>query len=51
MDKDRITGSAKDFAGRVEGAAGDIAGDADTQASGRMREAAIAWRPRRTTER
>jgi uncharacterized protein YjbJ (UPF0337 family) len=40
MDKDRITGATKDFAGKVEGAAGDIAGDAKTQASGRAREAA-----------
>ena len=40
MDKDRITGAAKDFAGKVEGAAGDLAGDARTQASGRAREAA-----------
>jgi uncharacterized protein YjbJ (UPF0337 family) len=40
MDKDRIAGSAKDFAGKVEGAVGDIAGDAKTQASGRTREAA-----------
>jgi uncharacterized protein YjbJ (UPF0337 family) len=40
MDKDRIAGSAKDFAGKVEGAAGDATGDAKTQASGRMREAA-----------
>jgi len=39
MDKDRIAGSAKDFAGKVEGAVGDIAGDARTQASGRAREA------------
>ena len=36
MDKDRIVGSAKDFAGKVEGAVGD----ARTQASGRAREAA-----------
>jgi uncharacterized protein YjbJ (UPF0337 family) len=42
MDKDRIVGSAKDFAGKAEGAAGDITGDARTQASGRMREAAGA---------
>ena len=27
MDKDRITGSTKDFAGRVEGTVGNIAGD------------------------
>lgn len=40
MDKDRITGSAKEFGGRVEGAVGEIAGDAKTQASGRAREAA-----------
>jgi uncharacterized protein YjbJ (UPF0337 family) len=39
MDKDRIAGSAKDFAGKVEGTVGDIAGDAKTQASGRAREA------------
>src|SRR3984893_12386844 len=39
MDKDRIVGSAKDFAGKVEGAVGDIAGDAKTQAAGRAREA------------
>jgi uncharacterized protein YjbJ (UPF0337 family) len=39
MDKDRIAGSAKDFAGKVEGALGDIAGDAKTQAAGRAREA------------
>jgi uncharacterized protein YjbJ (UPF0337 family) len=40
MDKDRITGSAKDVAGKVEGAAGDLAGNTQTQASGRVREAA-----------
>ncbi|MBA2397632.1 MAG: CsbD family protein [Bradyrhizobium sp.] len=40
MDKDRIAGSAKDFAGKVEGAVGSIAGDAKTQAEGRAREAA-----------
>ena len=40
MDKDRIVGSAKDFAGKVEGAVGNAAGDAKTQAEGRAREAA-----------
>jgi uncharacterized protein YjbJ (UPF0337 family) len=40
MDKDRIAGSAKDFAGKVEGTVGNIAGDARTEASGRAREAA-----------
>jgi uncharacterized protein YjbJ (UPF0337 family) len=39
MDKDRIAGSAKDFAGKLEGAVGDIAGDAKTEAAGRVREA------------
>jgi uncharacterized protein YjbJ (UPF0337 family) len=40
MDKDRIAGAAKDAAGKVEGAFGDITGDAETKASGRVREAA-----------
>jgi uncharacterized protein YjbJ (UPF0337 family) len=40
MDKDRIAGSAKDFAGKVEGTVGNIAGDADTQAAGRVRDEA-----------
>ena len=40
MDKDRITGTAKDWAGKAEGAVGDMAGDADTEAAGRVREAA-----------
>jgi uncharacterized protein YjbJ (UPF0337 family) len=39
MDKDRIVGSAKDIAGKVEGAVGDATCDARTQASGRVREA------------
>jgi uncharacterized protein YjbJ (UPF0337 family) len=40
MDKDRIVGSAKDIAGKVEGVVGDVTDDAKTQASGRAREAA-----------
>lgn len=40
MDTDRITGAAKDMAGKVENAAGNVTGDAQTQASGAMREAA-----------
>ena len=40
MDKDRIAGSAKDLAGKVESTVGDMAGDAKTQAEGRAREAA-----------
>jgi uncharacterized protein YjbJ (UPF0337 family) len=39
MDKDRFGGSAKEFAGEVEGTVGDIVGDAKTQAAGRVREA------------
>src|ERR1700687_2964394 len=39
MDKDRIAGSAKDVAGKVESAVGDMAGDTKTQAAGRAREA------------
>ena len=39
MEKDRIAGSAKDFAVKLEGAVGDIAGDARTEAAGRVREA------------
>jgi uncharacterized protein YjbJ (UPF0337 family) len=42
MDKDRISGSAKDFAGKAEGVIGDVTGDAKTQAEGRAREAAGA---------
>jgi len=41
MDKDRVAGSAKDFAGKVEGAVGDMAGDAQAQAAGRAREAGL----------
>jgi uncharacterized protein YjbJ (UPF0337 family) len=37
MDKDRI--AANDFAGKVEGTVGGIAGDAKTEAAGRVREA------------
>ncbi|GKQ51784.1 UPF0337 protein [Bradyrhizobium sp. Ce-3] len=40
MDKDRIFGTAKEFAGKAEGAVGDATGDKETQASGRAREAA-----------
>lgn len=40
MDTDRIVGAAKEYAGRAEGAVGDIAGDSKTQASGKTREAA-----------
>jgi uncharacterized protein YjbJ (UPF0337 family) len=40
MDKDRIAGSAQDVAGKVEGAVGNMTGNAQTQAAGRAREAA-----------
>ena len=40
MDKDRIAGAAKDFAGKAESAVGSMTGDAKTQAEGRAREAA-----------
>jgi uncharacterized protein YjbJ (UPF0337 family) len=40
MDKDRIVGSAKDVAGKVEAAVGDMAGNAQTHATGHAREAA-----------
>jgi len=40
MDKDRIAGAAKDFAGKAEGVVGNMTGDAKTQAEGRAREAA-----------
>jgi uncharacterized protein YjbJ (UPF0337 family) len=40
MDKDRIAGSARDFAGKVESTVGGLTGDAKTQAEGRAREAA-----------
>jgi len=40
MDTDRIAGSAEDFAGKLEGAVGDRAGDAKTESAGRVRKAA-----------
>src|SRR6201991_3741054 len=39
MNNDRIAGSAKDFAGKVESTVGGIAGDARTEAAGRAPEA------------
>jgi uncharacterized protein YjbJ (UPF0337 family) len=38
MDKDRIVGSAKDFAGKVGSTVGGITGNAKTEAAGRIRE-------------
>ena len=54
MDKDRIAGSAKDFAGKVEGVVGDIAGDAKTQAAAhfhRQRGRPGDWNDHRTGDR
>jgi uncharacterized protein YjbJ (UPF0337 family) len=39
MDNDRIAGSTTDFPDELKGAVGDIAGDAKTEATGRVREA------------
>jgi uncharacterized protein YjbJ (UPF0337 family) len=39
MDQDRIAGTAKDAAGKIEGSVGDLTGDAETRVSGRLREA------------
>lgn len=38
MDENRITGEAKKFAGKVEGAVGDLAGDQKMQAKGEAAE-------------
>ena len=40
MDKDRMAGSVKDAAGKVESAIGGAAGSAQTDIAGRAREAA-----------
>jgi hypothetical protein len=53
MDKDRNPGPAKDFADKVEGAVGDIAGDAIIVASGQnqistLATAMSAFKPRRS---
>ena len=42
MDPDRLTGKAKETIGKGEAAVGDALGDSDTQASGRVRQAAGA---------
>ena len=39
MDENRITGAAKEFGGKVQGAAGDLTGDRKTQARGKANEA------------
>ncbi len=40
VDTDRITGAAKEFGGKVQGAVGDLTGSKHDQAEGRAREAA-----------
>ena len=40
MDEDRIGGTVKQAAGKVQGAAGDLLGDNKTQAEGAAREIA-----------
>lgn len=39
MDSDRVKGAAKEALGKVEGAFGQATGDAETEASGTVREA------------
>ena len=39
MDENRITGAAKEFGGKVQGAVGDVTGDRETQAKGAANEA------------
>lgn len=39
MDSNRVTGAAKSFAGKAESAIGRAAGDAKTEASGRVNQA------------
>lgn len=40
MNDDSIEGTVREFAGKAQGAAGDVLGDSKTQAEGRIREAA-----------
>jgi uncharacterized protein YjbJ (UPF0337 family) len=40
MDTDRITGAARDMAGRAQSAAGDVIGDSRTSAQGMYNQAA-----------
>ncbi|MCJ2006337.1 CsbD family protein [Methylobacterium sp. J-092] len=39
MDENRITGAAKEFGGKVQGAVGDVTGDHETKAKGAANEA------------
>ncbi|WP_420967106.1 hypothetical protein [Bradyrhizobium sp. B120] len=42
MENDQIVGSAKNFAGKLEGPVGDIAGNAETETARRVRETTSA---------
>lgn len=42
VDSDRVTGKVKETVGKVEAAAGEALGDHETEASGRVRQAAGA---------
>jgi uncharacterized protein YjbJ (UPF0337 family) len=40
MDENRVEGTVREFAGKAQGAAGDMLGDSKTSAQGRVNEAA-----------
>jgi uncharacterized protein YjbJ (UPF0337 family) len=40
MDENRVEGTVREFAGKAQGAAGDILGDSKTSAEGRINDAA-----------
>jgi len=39
MDENRVEGTAREFVGKAQSAAGDLLGDSKTQAEGRIRQA------------
>ncbi len=39
MDENRVDGTAREFVGKAQSAAGDLLGDSKTQAEGRIRQA------------
>jgi uncharacterized protein YjbJ (UPF0337 family) len=39
MDENRVTGAARNFAGRVEAGVGDVTGDTTTQLKGKINQA------------
>jgi uncharacterized protein YjbJ (UPF0337 family) len=40
MDENRVEGTVREFAGKAQGAAGDLLGDSKSQVEGRVRQAA-----------